>query len=194
MKILRIDPENPEKELIILASNAIGEGKILIYPTDTVYGIGCSVKSRNVKKIFEIKKRSKKNPLSVAFSSLEMVKRHVFLMSKEEGFIKDNILKPYTFIARKRKSISDTITAGKNTVGIRIPDHKVVKDIIENAGIPIITTSANISGEKAPVSFDEIDEGIIAKVDLAIDSGICRIGKPSAVIDLKSGKFLRRFR
>ncbi|OYT40683.1 MAG: threonylcarbamoyl-AMP synthase [Candidatus Altiarchaeales archaeon ex4484_43] len=194
MKILKIDPENPEDGLIALASTAISEGKILIYPTDTVYGIGCSVKSRNIKKIFEIKKRSDKNPLSVAFSSLEMVKRYVFLTSKEENFIRDNILKPYTFVVRKRESIPGIITAGKDTVGVRIPDHRVVKGMIENARIPIITTSANISGEKAPVSFDEIDEDIIAKVDLAIDSGRCKIGKPSLVIDLKSGKFLRGFR
>jgi len=193
MKILRIDPENPEKELIALASTAINDGKILIYPTDTVYGIGCSI-TGNIKKIFEIKKRSRKNPLSVAFSSLEMVKRYVFLTSKEECFIRDNILKPYTFVARKRESIPELITAGKNTVGIRIPNHRVVKGMIENAGIPIITTSANISGKKAPVSFDEIDEEIIAKVDLAIDSGRCRVGKPSLVIDLRSGKILREFR
>ncbi len=194
MKILKIDPEKPEKALIILASDAIKEGKILIYPTDTVYGIGCSVRSRNIEKIFEIKKRSPKNPLSVAFSDLEMIKRYVVLTSREERFVKDNILGHYTFIVRKRESISGTITAGKDMVGVRIPNHGVVKGIIRSAGIPIITTSANISGEKAPASFDEIDEELINKVDLAIDSGRCRIGKPSAVIDLRSGKFLRESR
>jgi L-threonylcarbamoyladenylate synthase len=192
MKTLRIDPKNPGKELIILASHAVKEGKILVYPTDTVYGIGCSIKSENVKKLYEIKRRRLDNPMSVAFSSLEMVKRYVFLTEEEEAFVKANIHEPYTFIASKRKTIPSIITGGRYTVGVRILDHIVAKGIIEYAGVPIITTSANVSGRKAPADFDEIDEGIISKVDIAIDSGRCRLGEPSTVIDLKSGRFLRR--
>lgn len=191
MKILKIDPEKPDTALILLASNAINEGKILVYPTDTVYGIGCSVISENIGRIFDIKRRGRENPLSVAFSDLGMVKEYAFLKDRGERFIGENILKPYTFVVKKRKSISDIITAGKETVGVRIPNHRVVKEIILGAGIPIVTTSANLSGKTAPSSFDEIDGDILEAVDLAIDSGRCKTGKPSVVIDLKSGKLLR---
>lgn len=191
MKLLRIDVENPEKDLILLVSDAIRGGKVLIYPTDTVYGVGCSVRSDSVRRVFEIKGRGLDNPLSVAFSSLEMVKEYVYLTGREEGFIRDNILKPFTFVVRKRASISGVITAGRDTVGVRIPDHRVVREIIGHAGVPIVTTSANFSGGVAPAGFDEIDRDFMVRVDLVIDSGRCRVGKPSTVVDVGSGRILR---
>ena len=164
----------------------------MIYPTDTVYGLGCSIKAEDsIKKIFEIKKRSLKNPLSVAFSDLEMAKEYILLDSEGEGFIKKHINEPFTFVVKKKGNIFDIITANRNTVGIRIPNHKVVKEIIRSSGIPIITTSANISGKKAPANVGEIDEGIKDSVDLILDSGPCRLGAPSKVIDLSTGKILR---
>jgi len=192
MKLLHINAENPEKEFISYAAGEIKNGGILIYPTDTVYGLGCSIKAEDsIKKIFEIKKRSLKNPLSVAFSDLEMAKEYILLDSEEEGFIKKHINEPFTFVVKKKGNIFDIITANRNTVGIRIPNHKVVKGIIRSSGIPIITTSANISGKKAPANVGEIDEGIKDSVDLILDSGPCRLGAPSKVIDLSTGKILR---
>lgn len=191
MKILRIDPIKPNKSLIVLASNALKEGKILVYPTDTVYGIGCSPSSEKVGEIFRIKKRSLDRPLSIACSDIDMVKEYTSLSPKEEAFIRENIKKPYTFIVRKKRAVPDIVTSGKNTVGVRIPDHPLLKEIIATAGTPIITTSANISGEPSPAGFEEIPERIISMADLAIDSGRCGIGKPSKVVDVKNRAVLR---
>lgn len=191
MKVFKIDPDNPDKDRIIFVASAIRKGKIIIYPTDTVYGIGCNINSDSVSRIFEIKKRSLDRPVSVAFSDLDMVKKYAFLEKDDERFIKEHIHEPYTFIVRKMENVPDIVTSGKNTLGIRIIDHKVVREIINAANVPIITTSANVSGKKAPKSVDEIDDEIKKKADLIIDSGPCRIGIPSKVIDLKTGRILR---
>ena len=191
MKILRISPNNPEEGKILCAADFLRRGKILIYPTDTVYGLGCSIESPGVERVFEIKKRGRDMPLSVAFSSIEMVEEYAIVGDEERKFIVDNIDEPYTFILKKKERIPDAVTAGKDTVGARIPNHAVVRAFIEKAGVPIITTSANVSGEAPPASVDEISDEIKEAVDLIIDSGPCRVGKPSKVVDLRSGKVLR---
>lgn len=194
MKLLRINAENPEKGFISYAAEEIKNGGILIYPTDTVYGLGCSIKAEDsIKKIFEIKKRSLKNPLSVAFSDLRMAKEYILLSSEEEGFIKKHIDEPFTFVVKKKRNILDIITANRDTVGIRIPNHMVIKKLLSSVKVPIITTSANISGKKAPAKVREIDKEIMERVDLVIDSGPCKIGIPSRVIDISTGRILRSF-
>lgn len=191
MKTLRIDPDKPETELISIAVKLLGEGKILIYPTDTVYGLGCSMDSSSVGKIYEIKKRSRTNPLSIACSDLEMAREHAHLSQEDEERMKACLHEPYTFIAKKKDRVPDIVTAGRDTVGIRIPDHEVARRIISACGGPIITTSANVSGGAPPAAFKDISADLLSRVDLAIDSGRCKIGRPSKVIDLRSGKALR---
>jgi L-threonylcarbamoyladenylate synthase len=191
MKVLRIDVKQPERRKLILAGSALKEGKLLVYPTDTVYGIGCAVDSEEVRRVFEIKGRSQTLPLSIACSDLAMAKEYAEISAGDETYIRERLFEPYTFIARKKDSVPDIVTAGKDTVGIRIPDHPVVKGLVAYAGKPIITTSANLSGKPSPASFEEIDEKIISAVDVAIDSGRCRIGKASTVVDLKTKKILR---
>jgi len=187
-KILHINPEKPEKEKLNLAVDALKEGKIIIYPTDTVYGIGCIIYSKHISKIFEIKKRSNK-PLSVAFSDLEMLEEYAIIDEKQEEFIKENLLNPYTFILKKKEEIPDEITFGEN-VGARIPDNKIVKELIKNS-LPIITTSANISSKLPAASVDEISDEIKnnENISLIIDSGKCKLQKPSVVIDLTQFPF-----
>jgi len=191
MKILRISPDNPEEDKILVAAEFLREGRVLIYPTDTVYGLGCSIESPSVERVFEIKTRGRDMPLSVAFSSIEMVKEYAIVGDGEREFITDNIDEPYTFILNKKSIIPSAVTGGKDTVGVRIPNHAVVRAFIEKAGVPVITTSANVSGEAPPASVDEIADEIKDAADLVIDSGPCRVGKPSKVIDLRSGKVLR---
>jgi len=190
-KILKISPDNPEEDKILCAAEFLSDGRLIIYPTDTVYGLGCSIDSPGVERIFEIKKRDKDMPLSVAFSSIEMVEEYAVIGEVEREFIMDNVNKAYTFILKKKDRIPDVVTGGKDTVGVRIPNHAVVRGFVEKAGVPIITTSANVSGNAPPASVDEISDGIKEVVDLIIDSGPCRVGRPSKVVDLRSGKVLR---
>lgn len=186
-----INPENPEEEKIKIAAGVIRSNGVIIYPTDTVYGIGCDICSaEGVERIFRIKHRGEK-PLSVAFSDLDMLRKFVVLPPEHEEFIKKHLDEPCTFIVKKTGKIPDAVTAGLDAVGVRIPDHRVVKELIKASGVPIITTSANISGRKAPKAVDEIDDEVRELVDLIVDSGVCRIGVPSRVIDLATHKVLR---
>ena len=190
-KILKISPDNPEEDKILCAAEFLREGKLIVYPTDTVYGLGCFIESPDVNRVFEIKKRGRDMPLSVAFSSIEMAEEYVVVGNDERKFIVDNIDGPYTFILKKKSRIPNAVTVGKDTVGARIPNHAVVRALVEKAGVPIITTSANVSGNAPPASVDEVAGEIKDAVDLVIDSGPCRVGRPSKVVDLRSGKVLR---
>jgi L-threonylcarbamoyladenylate synthase len=156
---------------------------IIIYPTDTVYGIGCPISDEEaVKKVFGIKKRSALLPLSVAFHDIEQLSEYVILDEKQLEFIRENWNKGTTFIVRKNENIPDIVTAGSEKVGARIPDHDEVRKLIEEFG-PIITTSANVSGEKVPAKFEELNIEIVKKADLLV-KGKCPLGKASTIWDL----------
>lgn len=190
MKLVRVDGNLVGGELKAVV-DLVKKGVLFVYPTDTVYGLGCSIHSESVNVVFEIKNRSRQLPLSVAFSSLEMVKRYAIVDAKQETFIIERLDMPYTFIVRKREVVPDIVTSGKDTVGVRIPNNEVTKRIIEGADTPIITTSANLSGKSSPVSVDDIDKVILGGVSLVVDAGPCRIGRPSKVVDLVEDKIIR---
>jgi L-threonylcarbamoyladenylate synthase len=156
---------------------------IIIYPTDTVYGLGCPISDEDaVRKIFEIKKRSALLPLSVAFHDIEQLSEYIILDEKQLEFIRENWNKGTTFIVRKNENIPDIVTADSDKVGVRIPDHPEVRNLIEEFG-PIITTSANISGEPTPASFEELNMEVVKQADLLI-KGRCILGKASIIWDL----------
>lgn len=156
---------------------------IILYPTDTIYGLGCPINDKTaVKKVFEIKKRGFSMPLSVAFSDIKQMMDYVDVDEKQLSFIKENWNKGTTFIVKKKNSIPNIITANSENVGARIPDHDEVRKLTKKFG-PIITTSANVSGKPAPVRFEELDKEIVEKADLII-KGECPFKKASVIYDL----------
>jgi L-threonylcarbamoyladenylate synthase len=159
-------------------------GKIFIYPTDTIYGIGCNALVREaVLKIREIKKRDIK-PFSVIAPSLEWIKRNCVVNVDLEKYLPG----PYTVILKKKdKNFLSYVSEGE-TIGVRIPNHEFTKKI-QLSGIPFITTSVNFSGEKSANEIKEIPESIIKKVDYVFDMGKLS-GKPSTLII--NGKEFRR--
>jgi len=190
MRILRVGSEN--QDIVGEVVNELEKGNIIIYPTDTVYGIGCSIFSRNVAKIFEIKKREKDKPLSVAFSDLKMAKTYAEIDNEQERFIAERMDGPYTFIVKKKSVVPNLITACLGTVGIRIINHPLTREIIKNFGKPIVTTSANVSGKPAPADINEIEKSVLDSVSLVLDAGRCKHGVPSKIIDLTKGRKILR--
>ncbi len=161
------------------------KSKILVYPTDTVYGLGCNAENEIlVDRIFEIKGRDRKKPLSVIAPGKEWITQHC-VVSRE---ILDKYLPgPYTLLLQKKdRNFLKEATAGAPTLGVRIPAHPFSK-LVEKAGIPFVTTSANISGEKSPKNLSEIPDEIKNAADMVIDGGALS-GVPSAIVDLRSGK------
>jgi len=167
------------------AVKILKQGGIIVYPTDTVYGVGCNVfDEKAVKKLLEIKNRGR-NPLSVAVSNIEMIEKVAFI--KERDFIKKLLPGPFTFVLKKKPIVSDLITAGLDTVGVRIPDNKFVLEMIKKAGFPVIATSANKSGQESATSPEQVD----LKVDFVV-KGECKHKKPSTVFDLEKKIIIRQ--
>lgn len=165
------------------AVEVLKNGGVIIYPTDTVYGIGCDIyNEKAIERLIKIKKRSD-NPMSIAVSRVGMIKE-VAIIENSEMF---NLLPgPFTFILKK-KNVSELITNGLDTVGIRIPDNDIALKIIEKFGKPIITTSANISRKPSPQSLREVD----INADFVVQ-GECKYKLGSTIVDLKNKTILRK--
>ena len=183
MKIIKVDGTNPEPDKIKIARMAIKQGSIVIYPTDTVYGIGANVYDEEaILKVFSIKKRPLNKPLSVCISQIEDIKQVAQMNDRIETIIRKILPGPFTIILKKNDNISSLLTAGSDNIGIRIPDNSVCRDLSRD--FPITSTSANLSGHHIPESADEVLNQLGSSVDIMIDAGICKHGIPSTVIDM----------
>lgn len=179
MKILKLDSENTLKETV----DVLRKGGVIIYPTDTLYGIGCdATNEKSIGRIFHLKKRSKNMPLSIAVSDMEMFGKYGELASTGKKLAEEFLPGGLTLIVGK-KNLPDILTADGDTVAIRIPDLAPILEIISELGKPIITTSANISGKRPPISIQEAMEQI-PDGDLYIDGGKLKKRSPSTIIQL----------
>ncbi len=161
-------------------SKRIKEGAVFIYPTDTIYGIGCSALNENaVKKVRELKNRPE-NPFSVIAPSKEWIKSNCEVDSL------DILPGPYTLIAKlKRSVVVEQVNLGQKTLGVRIPDHWI-SNVVKELKIPIVTTSVNKAGKQFMTSLENLDEEIKAKVDFIVYEGK-KQSRPSKIIDLTRG-------
>lgn len=183
MKIIKIDGRDPEPDKIEIARNIMKKGSIIVYPTDTVYGIGANIfDEKALLKVFSVKKRPKNKPLSICLSRVQDIEMVAHIDEETEEIIKKILPGPFTLILKKKNSISPLLTAGSDRIGIRIPDNKVCKELSRD--FPITSTSANISGYDVPESAEEVLKQLGSSVDIMLDAGICKHGIPSTVIDM----------
>lgn len=162
------------KKSVDIVIGAITAGGVVIFPTETVYGIGCSIKSKKgINRIYKLKKRPKSKPLQVLISNMDQAKKLARnIPQKALELMRNNWPGPLTIVLNKK---------GKGTIGLRIPDYKPLLKIIETCG-PISATSANISGHPAPITADEI----VLEADLLLDGGKCKLKTASKVVDFTS--------
>lgn len=180
-------------------SQRIKSGELIIYPTDTVYGLGAIISNEeSINNIYFAKSRSFNSPLIALLSSVDKVDE-VAEVSVEDRELLNKLAKAFwpgalTVILRKKDYISEIMVSGGNTIGVRIPNLDLAIKIIDLAGGVLATTSANISGEPSPKSYEELSEAIKSKVNLLIDGGKCKLGEVSTIIDLtkKVPKILRK--
>lgn len=170
------------------ASSALSAGKIGIFPTDTVYGIGCNAFLENsILKLFEFKNRTFDKPICVLISDLKMLDElAVNITDIEYKLIKAFWPGPLTIIFNKNPKVSKTLTSNLDTIGIRMPDHKITQKLIEYAKVPIATTSANISDMPAAINFSDISKHFDGKVDFIIDNGPSQIGIASTIVKIEN--------
>jgi L-threonylcarbamoyladenylate synthase len=183
MKIIKIDTEKPEKDKIEFALNLLRDGGTVVYPTDTIYGLGVNIYDENaIKKVFYIKKRSFNKPLSVCVSQISDINRIAYLDKTKRDIINEILPGPFTIILRKKEFISKLLTAGGEKIGIRIPNNRICMELTKL--FPITTTSANLSGKKPSRSVNEVVKQLDDSVDLILDTGKSENELPSTVIDL----------
>jgi len=172
------------------ALKIIKKGGVIIYPTDTVYGLLADATNKKaVERIFKIKKREKSKPLGIFVKDIKTAKKYAFIDKKQEKVLKEKWPGPYTFILKKKPNCGLSLLVGnKETVSIRIPDYKLVVRILNRFKKPIVQTSANISGQPPTTRIGEVLRQFRHRgnqPDLIIDNSNLKKSKPSKVIDLK---------
>lgn len=166
----------------------IKKGQVIIYPTDTVYGLGVNaLDEKAVKKIFEIKGRDFNKPISIIVKSIEMAKEMANFGKDIEKILEKILPGPVTVILYKKKILPNILTGGSKKIGLRVPDYKFTQILMENLDFPITTTSANISGEPSSGNIKDIlnqFKNQKSKPVLILDAGTLPEKQPSTVLDL----------
>jgi len=184
MEYYELHPENPQLRYINKAVEVLKRGGIIIYPTDTVYGIGCDIFNKSaLDKVRTIKNDPDIKLLSFICPNLKNISKYAKVSDYAYRKMKYLLPGPYTFILPAAKQVPKKLWTKRNTVGIRIPDHNVALKIVEELGNPIVSTS--VTDRKGNVLIDPIEIRSIFnnQVDLMLASGNL-IGEPSTVIDL----------
>lgn len=162
----------------------INKGGIVIFPTETVYGIGTNGLDANaVKKLYNIKKRPLDKPISLLVSDFDMINKITKNITKKEYELMEKFFPgPLTIILKKNYIVPDIVTANTDTVGIRMPSNEITRRLIQYSGVPIAAPSANISGEPSNTNIDNLINIFKNDVDYYIDGGECKIGTASTII------------
>jgi L-threonylcarbamoyladenylate synthase len=166
-------------------------GGVLVYPTDTVYGIGGDATSEEVvKEVHRVKGSERSKPLSVMVSDFGMIDYYCDTGVWEDMILDKYLPGPYTFVLKKSEKRYMPASPSER-LGVRIPDSAFCQALCQRFGRPIITTSANLTGQKPPVEFGQIDKKVLDQVKVAIDGGATKYKTPSIVIDLVERRYLR---
>ncbi len=175
-----------KKEAILQAVKYLKNKEAIVFPTETVYGIGaCIFDVRAVEKVFQIKNRALDKPMAAHISSIEQVS----LLSDDipdlfYALAERYLPGPLSLIIPKNEVISDVVTAGFKTIGIRFPSNQICKEIIDTFGVPLAATSANISGGNSPQSANDALTDLQGLVPCLIDDGITQYKQDSTVLDI----------
>lgn len=166
-----------------LLTEMVSGGSVVIHPTDTIYGIGCNaLNKKSVERIRAAKKRLK-SPFSVIAPSKKWIRDNCELSKEASAFVRQKLPGPYTIIVKlkNKKAVNKAVIPGRDTIGVRLPDHWFTK-IIAKAGVPFVTTSVNRRGEPYMTSDKTADPRVVKQADYLVYEGSKR-GKPSRVMD-----------
>ena len=192
MKVVQIDLSKDYSEVIREAVNILNYGGTIIYPTDTLYGLGANALNEiAVRKIFRIKNRNFSKPLPMIARDYRWVKELAEIKPRDEDVVKKVWPGKVTIVLLKKDIVPGALTADFNSVGIRIPDYVFTDRLLAKFGYPLTSTSANISGQEPTNDINKIIEIFsksTEKPDLIIDAGILPKSDPSMIVDLTGNK------
>lgn len=173
------------------AVTALERGDLIVYPTETVYGLGADALAPvAIDRVFEAKGRDRSNPISLGLSSVDAITEFVRPTDRELAFAREFLPGPITLVCERRSIVPEELVGGRDQVGIRIPDHDLALELLERAG-PITATSANVSGTGSVTRFDELDPALLDAVAVALDGGETP-GTESTVVDVATETIHRR--
>jgi len=186
--LLTINAETPQKRLINRVVECIKQGGVVAYPTDTIYGLGCDIFNRKgIKRIYQIKERTERKPFSFICADLSDVANYAQVSNFAFKIMKRYLPGPYTFILDATRIVPDLLLTKQKTVGIRIPSNPIALAIVRELGHPLVTTSANLSGQAPCYDPSLIEEQLGKQIDMVVDGGIIQ-GEASTVISLIDDK------
>jgi tRNA threonylcarbamoyl adenosine modification protein (Sua5/YciO/YrdC/YwlC family) len=181
---LAVHPKNPQGRHIARAVEALRQGGIIVYPTDTVYGLGCDITQRAaIDRVVRIKGRDPKKPMSFVCADLTHISRYANVTDFAYKLLKRYLPGPYTFVLAASRETPKILQSKQRTVGIRIPDHPVPIALVAELGEPLLSTSANRSSEETVSDPDDLEQRFSHDVDLILECGPLPV-LPSSVISL----------
>ena len=153
------------------------QGGIIAFPTDTVFGLACIMDKQAIAKVYAAKGRSFDKPLPMMCDSLEMIEDYAYVSDTAKKIIRNFVPGPLTLIFAKKENVSDVVTMGKKTIGIRVPDDEFILNLIGKLKMPILVTSANISGDGSLEKWEDVLACMDGKIDGIVcdDAAICTV-------------------
>lgn len=181
--ILHTNPINPQRRHVARAVEALEAGRLISYPTDTTYGIGCDpLNKRAIEKLYAIKKRDRKKPVGLLCSDLKDLSQYAVVSNAAFRILRRILPGPYTFILPATPLVPKIMLTPQKVVGVRIPESQIVHDIVRALGRPIISTSATLEDGSVLNDAEEIERRFRGKIEVVIAQD-CP-GEPSSIIDL----------
>jgi L-threonylcarbamoyladenylate synthase len=198
-----------KKEISIIA-DFLKRGKVIVYPTDTIYGLGClATNKKAIQKIYKIKKREKGKPLIILVSNLAMLKKYCYVSKEQEEYLREIWLtktlgvskrhrvsisaRPMTVILKSKGILPHELSGSKHSLAVRLPKNDFLIKIIKEVKAPIVSTSANISGEEYKGALEKINKLFGNKIDLIVNAGKLK-NKPSRIVDIREMDNIRLIR
>jgi tRNA threonylcarbamoyl adenosine modification protein (Sua5/YciO/YrdC/YwlC family) len=176
--LISINPKNPQKRLVNKVVEVLERGGLIVYPTDTFYGIGCDLfNKRAITRIYQLKRRPLTKPFSFVCADLKDISIYAKVSNYAYRVMRRSLPGPYTFILEGTRLVPKLMLTSRRTVGIRVPNNKICLAIVKSLGRPIISTSINLAEPS------EIHDTYSSSVEIVIDGGVISY-EPSTVISL----------
>jgi L-threonylcarbamoyladenylate synthase len=186
--VLKVEPPSYSSGSIRQAAAVLRSGGIAVFPTETVYGVGADIRNpAAVERVFVVKGRRRSLPLMAHCASLVQMHEYV---AETPCWVQPLVNRfwpgPLALVFRSTHKVPPAVTGGGPTLGVRMVEHPVARDLIEELGAPIAGTSANLGGEPATSRFATVSRILLERVDVALDAGLCGKYEPSTVLDVTS--------
>lgn len=183
--LIKIHPVNPEARLITKIADILQNDGVVAYPTDTVYGFGCSIFSKKgIERIRQLKTLDPRKPISIVCHDLSDISRYAIVSNYAYRVLKRLLPGPYTFILTATREVPRMMQNKQKQVGIRVPDSPIPLAIVREMGHPIVTSSAQIPGHELFLDPEEIERVLGRNLDAVIDGGLVG-GEHSSIIELR---------